>query len=394
MKRLGLILFALALLVGAVAWWSTPAPRDPAGATTQPASHKGLASEATPRPSAIVTERGSPPSIEAEAAERHDQGDVDPTDALELQARARAKADDLIAKFEAETVYPSWSRPADGSNRHVVEWNQPESIGQPFAEDAEGREIRADLQLSRMFVGPGETQVAKVSASVVEDGAPAALDTVKISLDWFDGNGWQSAIELPVVRDGEGWRAEVVPAAVPALQARPVDVRIRAYVRAGEMDRELAVGFRYTAAESLKVFGLAGDRLDQGDLLLHLEVEVSVVAPILVQATLFAEDGQRALAVYEDYHRPSQVGRQILPLRIYGRILNEAGLDGNFRLGRIHGFVYRQELEPREQFFARAEDPPLVTGTYRAASFQSDAYDSPEKRAQLARYRGLQTTSR
>jgi hypothetical protein len=393
MKRLGLTLIVLALLVGAVAWWSTPAPLDP-GVTTQLASNEGLPSVAAPHRSSLSTEPGSPSPLEAEVSESHNQGDADPTDSLELQARARAKADDLIAKFEAETVYPSWSRPADGSNRHVVEWNQPESIGQPFAEDAEGREIRADLQLSRMFVGPGETQVAKVSASVVEDGAPAALDEVKISLDWFDGNGWQSALELPVVRDGDGWRAEVVPAAVPALRARPVDVRIRAYVRAGEMDRELAIGFRYTAGESLRVLGLAGDQLDQGDLLLHLEVEVAVIAPILLQATLFAADGQRALAVYEDYHRPSQVGRQILPLRIYGRILNEAGLDGSFRLGRIHGFVYRQELEPREQFFARAEDPPLVTGSYRAANFRSEAYDSPEKREQLARYRGLQPASR
>jgi hypothetical protein len=393
MKRLGLTLIVLALLVGAVAWWSTPAPLDP-GVTTQLASNEGLPSVAAPHRSSLSTEPGSPSPLEAEVSESHNQGDADPTDSLELQARARAKADDLIAKFEAETVYPSWSRPADGSNRHVVEWNQPESIGQPFAEDAEGREIRADLQLSRMFVGPGETQVAKVSASVVEDGAPAALDEVKISLDWFDGNGWQSALELPVVRDGDGWRAEVVPAAVPALRARPVDVRIRAYVRAGEMDRELAIGFRYNrrgVAEgsgpgwrSTGPGGLApaprgGGRGHRADL---------VAGDPLRRRRSTRPGGLRGLSSPQPSGSADLAPADLRPDPQRSRPRRELPTRANSRL-RLP-----PRTRAREQFFARAEDPPLVTGSYRAANFRSEAYDSPEKREQLARYRGLQPASR
>lgn len=381
------MLALLGLVILGVARWvepgaGAPRPEDRGRAAAESAA-EDLAAPAGGPGLAARAGQGS------ELTSRQGEGDEDPEAKARQRAQAQARIEAMIATFEAETVYPSWSRPVDGSNRQVIDWNQPESSGQPFAEDDQGGEIRADLGLSKMFVGPGEPLTARVEARYTEGGGPAPLDQVQLSLDWFDGTTWRPAATLEPIADGEGWRAEVVPSQVPALRTRPVDVRIRAYVKAGAMDRELTVGFRYAASEALRILGLHGDRLDQGDLLLLLEVEVLTLAPIFLQATLFEAAGARPLAVYEDYHRPTQLGRQVLPVRIYGRVLNEQGLDGPYRLGRIHGFVYRAELEPREQFFAGPEGLPLLTGAHRAKAFRSEAFDSPEKREKLAQYRAM-----
>lgn len=351
-----------------------------------PKGEPGPSLEGAGRPALVP----APGGLATEApAESTPEAEDDPAERQALLAQAEARMQALITTYQEATVYPSWSRPADGSNRQVVEWNLPATIGQPFAEDAEGRELRGDLELSKMFVGPGEVLVARVQAHFVEDGRPAPLDEVHVSLEAFDGEGWQPAAALEPIAEGLGYRAEVVPSLVPALRAQPRDVRIRAYLKAGAMDRELSLGFRYTAAPSLMILGLASDRLDQGDLVMQVRVDVQTLAPILLQATLFDASHQRPLAVYEDYHRPTQLGVQELPVRIYGKVLHEAGLDGPYQLGRIHGFVYRQELDPREQFFAQPEGVSWETGPYRADAFRSEPYDSAEKREKLAQYRGM-----
>jgi hypothetical protein len=307
------------------------------------------------------------------------------------RAAAAAKLDDTIQSYRATMVYPLWSRPADGSNQYLTHWNHPISVGQPFAVDGARREVSASASIDRVFAAPGAAVVVQVIASYVADGMPAPLDEVDAQLQWHDRqvNEWVTLQAVPLQRGANAWAGAVVPSQIAALRGAVRETRIVAFARVGEFSREFTLDFAYAIDLPVVVHGIASDRLVDGQLELDLDVDLAAVAPVGLTATLFASDGTTAIAVFDDRYFPVHAGRQVIPVRFFGKILHDRKIDGPYRLGAVHGYVYRRELAPDQLLFDRTDMPAMTTAAYSASGFSAAGFHSPETDAQLARYQRL-----
>jgi hypothetical protein len=314
----------------------------------------------------------------------------------EARAQAAVRLDETIRLYRDTMQYPLWSRPADGSNAHLTHWNHPISVGQPFAVDAARREIQATAQIDRIFAAPGQAIAVTAALTYVDDGAPAPGGEVGAEVQWRDRqrDEWITAQVVPLERRGASWSGAIVPAEVAALRAAVREARVLVYTRLGEYEREHTLDFSYAITSPVVVRGLSSDRVVEGSLELGLEVELATADPVALQATLFHAESGQPIAVFDDRYFARRAGRQIIPVRFFGKALRERGLDGPYRLGAIHGYVYRRELVPDQHFFDRAEAPALRTTAHRAADFSADAYQSPEVAARLAHYEALREALR
>lgn len=306
------------------------------------------------------------------------------------RAAAVARLDETIQSYRATMVYPLWSRPADGSTEHITRWNHPISVGQPFAHDAAGREISAKVRIDRIFAAPGAAVGVQVTASYTASGAPAPLDQVDVKLQWRDrANEWVTAQAVPVRQGADSWTGAVVPSQVAALRETVREARLVTLVRVGELSRELSLDFAYAVEPPVVVHGIASERVVEGGLELGLDVDLAAVAPVRMMATLFA--GTAAIAVFDDRYFPTRAGRQVIPVRFFGKILHDRQLAGPYRLGAVHGYVYRRDLVPDQVLFDRADIPAMMTAAYAATAFSPAGYHSPETDSRLAHYEALRT---
>jgi hypothetical protein len=313
------------------------------------------------------------------------------------RAVAVAKLDETINLYRETMTYPLSSRPADASNAHLTDWNHSISTGQPFAVDAAKRELRADARIDRVFAAPGQAVTVSVTASYVDDGTPAALEEVDAELQWRDrqANEWVLIQAVALQAAGKGsWRGAVIPSQVEALRGPIREVRIMAYARVGEFARELSLDFSYALDQPVVVRGLVSERVVAGSLELDLDVELSSAAPIGLNATLFAADGTTPIAVYDDRYFAKGAGRQIITLTFFGKILHDRKVDGPYRLGAVHGYVYRQGQSPDQVFFDRADEPPMRTAAHPASGFSPEAYQSPDVAARIAHYEAIREAMR
>ena len=300
-----------------------------------------------------------------------------------------------LALYEEASVYPPWSRPAaEGSAPHLLQPNAPASMGQPFAADSEGRQIRTDLVLDRWFVGPGETATATLTVTREDQpGATYVPSVAVMRVEYYDPERkeWPVAGELSVVRRDNQLVAVIDPSAIPLLAAAdpPPEVRLLAHVEVGAFFKDLPINFRYASRPSFKVLGSAGDRVADGSLEVDLEVEVHHIAPTLVQGVLYDAAGTRPIATHERQFQPSRTGRQIVTLQFFGKALHEAGVNGRYRLKGLHGHVLVAGAESGGLFWSHSDEPPIVTRDYSSSQFSGAAWSSPEKEGMVARYRQL-----
>jgi len=295
--------------------------------------------------------------------------------------------------YKATTVYPPWSRPLDESTKHLLEWNKPWPVGQPFAADEERREIRVDASLDKLFANTSESFTATVTVAYEEDPhLPVTPDRIVGQVRYLDGD-WKIAAEVTFSRSGDQYVARFTPSELPALAAKPREAQFLVHVQMGELfPKDLPIPFQYAAKAPFAVVGLLGDRMTtDGSLEVLLDAEVSHLAPTLIQAYLFDAEGKRGLATYSDYVRPSSVGRQQIAIKFYGKAINDSKVSGHYRIASLNGHVKVPDGDPSEIFWAYSVRlPPLVTASaYSSGQFTSDAWSSPEKDAKITQYEAV-----
>lgn len=392
MKRTTKIVIAAVTVAGLV-WWARPgSPHRAARAPTPPA-----VAEAAPRlppvsASPLVDDEAPPTDEEAglvAAAAEVDLGLADP-DAF------RERVERTLALYRAETEYPPWSRPFDGSLPHLVDWDRGARIGQPFAADAAGREVEAHAMLDRTFAGPGEALTARVEIFRVDGGAtvPVAPERLTARVENYGGDdvGWQLAGEVALAATGAGWEGRFTPATLPALAAAPQMARLVVRVELGNFFKELPLSFRYAARPALVVIGGAGDRVEQGSLAVRYLVDVQHAAPTLVQAVLYDATGETPIATYSDWFRPTRTGRQTMTVTFHGKVLRDHGLAGPYRVRGLHGHVRVPGADPEEVWWEHPDLPATLTAAYAPGAFSDQPYSSGETEAMVARYQALLDT--
>ncbi len=385
-------LVAAALGVALVIALRRAAP--PAADRTAPVQVAALDRAPTRAPGPAGDVRVAPPATRARA-------DVDtsivagglPRDLTEdeLVQAAVARLAHTEAVYRETMQYPVWSRPADATTQHLIAWNQLAPRAQPFTRTPDARDLHGELQLDRMFAGPGEAITATVEVYVDEDGQrrgyPAQVQG-EIQMVGPDDE-WITVAAVPFVADGPRWTAKFEPAQVAELAAAPHDVQFVAWVTAADHTFPFESPFRYTAQPVFDVVGWAGDRIVDGSLAVDLDVDVKSKDPVRITAALYDATGAKAIAVFDDYVRPTALGRQSVRLTFFGRAIREAAVDGPYRIKALHGFIKLFDGDIAERFWQHPDDPSFVTRPYRATDFAGAALDDADTRAHLDQYQQL-----
>lgn len=317
-----------------------------------------------------------------------DEGDRSP---VEAKAEAIEKAEKTLALYIETLRYPLFSRPADASTLHILEWNKLYPAGQPFAVDDKKREVEAFFTLDKMFAGPGEPLTGTLEVFRREDEnkipVPTQKPTGRIEFYVEEQGDWLIAEEIQFEPRGNGFVTTFTPSTIEALADMVVETRVVARVELGTFFKELDLPFRYAATKSFEVLGMAGDKIKDGSLEVSLNVDVKHVAPVLIQAGLYDATGTKPLVVYDEWHRPEATGPQVISILMFGKAIRESGVNGPYRIKRLHGLVKVPNVEPPEVFWSHPDEPPMMTHSYQATSFSSDDYSSPEKDEKIQQYK-------
>jgi hypothetical protein len=320
------------------------------------------------------------------------------TDVSDPDARHRAAAaiDRTMQIYRETMTYPLSSRPADGSNEHLTQWNRSITVGQPFAVDASRREVQVSATIDRIFAGPGQALSVFAATTYVADKSPALVDEISAELQWFDHKTeeWIGEQAVPLRRVEAGWTGSMVPSRVEGLRAVHRETRILVHARLGEFARELALNFSYAAEQPVVIYGIASDRVVDGSLELGLDVDLRRTGTVRLIATLVGGKPAERIAVFDDRYFATRPGRQVIPVRFHGKILHDSQIDGPYHLSAIHGYVYLRDSVLDQLYFTHTGTSGLTTVPHQAAGFSPNPYHSPEVAARMAHYEKIREALR
>jgi hypothetical protein len=308
----------------------------------------------------------------------------------------REFAAQALAEYRNFAAYPPWSRPADGSQEHLIDWNRVI----PFQQDVfvtESEAVQAEATLDRMFARPGEPIGVLVRAWQTQpDGTEQPLVLpASAAVEVWNGESaegsWIAIADVPLAKSGDGLVAgSFVPSHLD-LDPRG-DVRVLVTIATPVATVVYPLAFRFASELPVEVLGVAGDRIRDGSLEVTLDVLVRRPGPVLLQTTLFDASGRRPIAIYDAYHRDLRVGRQSVWITFFGRAIARSGEDGPYRVGAFHGIAKNEADLADELAWGEPLDRSFATHAYSARDFSAAEWDAPEKRDKIRQYEEFLTS--
>ena len=315
--------------------------------------------------------------------------EIDPPSAENARADSLERMKKSLQIYRDFTKYPPWSRPYGDNTVHYAEWNTLRPEGQAFAVDDQNRELWVKVHLDRMYAGPGETINAVVELGRLEDGqlVAASFDEVSARIEWNDPvAGYQLAHKLTLNQVGSNYMVSFAPDQIAALAVEQREALFTAEVKEGLFFKVIRMPFQYAIEPAFEVLAIADDRIADGSLQVDLEVVVGRAVPTLIQAVLYDQRGQTPIAVFDDYVRPTDVGKQIATLTFFGKVLREKNVNGRYSIRALHGVVRAPDDEGGELYWKRDDTPVLLTRSYYATQFSDAEWSDPEKDKKIAQY--------
>jgi hypothetical protein len=328
----------------------------------------------------------------------------------ELQQFSVEAVRNTRALYVEGSVFPPWSRPATPAWDSFVRWNAPrERTDDTVAEDPQGREVRAALVLDRLYARPGEPIVATLTLwrgdrkdpqEQISFGAGADIQVYDQTV--YDAEKWNPRAKMPGYTSVWSHGFEAVPGQLNTGRVRfvpseiledQVSARFLATVKVkskggGWIEKPLELDFNYAIEEPVVVLAKVADRVDEdGALRVDFDVDIRQAVPIKVESTLFDATGETAIAVFQDFWRPTATGKQTFSVRFFGRALAERGIAGPYTLS-VHGFALRFDREPAELHWR--DDRVFTTNSYRPDDFSMGEWQDPTKEDMLRTYDQLE----
>lgn len=371
----GVLGLVLVLLV--VALWSRPRPEAPPPATTsaerftaRPPPTPG----APPRPRSVVPEKA--------LAETHRLNQDPEVVAMYLE------------QFKAANRYPPTTLPLMPGMTDVLEPDRVAAADKPVMgvrnlytkpeyrlfyrfEADKGRYVAPEPVQLRLTVFRGEhkrepvaVKVAPVSVRRLDaSGQPTVLGTVELK---ESSPGEYTATYLPGVKLG-GQEDELLQFEVGWTfdDAKLKPAQERALVQ-------------YTPAPPASFTGRFLERLENGSLLVDVEVDSQREGDVQVAGNLFAADGTTPVA-FSVVPARLERGRSWVTLEFYGLVFHDRGVAGPYVLKTLRGHFPSDTSAGRGPELARFEGSHR-TRSYPLSDFTPKEWDSPRKRAGLEAY--------
>lgn len=186
---------------------------------------------------------------------------------------------------------------------------------------------------------------------------------------WFradfreDGKGGYSAVYMPSSEE----KAAFLAAGTHVF----VEVDFQAPNKLG--GRRYGTAMMYSREPGGRINGKFTDAVVGGNLEIGVGVDVSTKSKFRLIASLYGPDGETAIA-FSSATEPLEPPSGTIPLRVFGKVLHDRGLDGPYQLRYL--MLFEQPREG-EEYPGPTVDRAHTTKPYKAKDFSPDRYTPP-----------------
>lgn len=302
-----------------------------------------------------------------------------------------AKLEQVLADYQAQAMYPVWSRPHDEGTKYKLEWNKPSVSDLPLSDEAP---LYYRFGADRAHVAYGEPYTAWIEAWEGND------DTKKIPVKITDGfvmtlSGPKPGRVVTVQFKDDGlngdekagdhrYTVRFVPSDIPELRTA-LQTRLQAVIETGKAKRLAVREFTYSPRPVVLVESIT-DSIKEGNLVVTLNVDVREKGIYGFEANLMSGDGQTPVAWAKE-NRTLEAGKQAVECRFFGKIFHDKGVDGPYLVKDIRGFL-RFNDDKEMPIWWKHEGTHLTKG-YKPVDFSSKEWDDPEKTQTIDRMKQM-----
>jgi hypothetical protein len=323
-------------------------------------------------------------------------------------ARADASKAHVLRMYREWAKYPPDSRPLTAEQLDVLEPFKVQVAPQRLVVasgnggwEASNFECTLQPELARVAAGQAQT----LTLTCRRHGEPHA-EAVAVAVQHvrFEIEDQGRQVQLPaqpaIFRDDgvdvdetasdhvQTARLELPSSAVGHVRCRVLfEVLAEVEAKSRHIEHELVADFSATPEAPARFTAVVGERLEEGSLI--VEVELDVVQPGRYRVYANLMKGDRPLAYAKQTLDLQQAGLRRVPLRFFGKILRDVNESGPYTVVAVRG--ERLKLESGAQAGAEAlvqAVPPLtephVTSAYDVSAFSDAEWDSELKRERIA----------
>lgn len=302
-----------------------------------------------------------------------------------------AKLEEVLADYQANAMYPIWSRPHDEGTKYKLEWNKPAVSDLPLS-DSDPLYYR--FAADKAHVTYGDPYTAWIEAwegnddqkrvpIKVTDAYIMALSGPKpgrlVQLQFKDDglNGDEKAGDLR-------YTVRFVPSEIPEMKLA-LQVRLSAVIERGTARRLAVREFTYAPRPVVVVEGIT-DSIKDGNMVVTLAVDVLERGTHTIEANVMSADDKTAIGWVKDT-RTLEVGKQTFDCKFFGKIFHDKQVDGPYVVKDIRGFL-RFPDEKEMPIWWKHEGTHL-TKAYKPVDLSAKEWESPEKTETINRMKTL-----
>ncbi len=336
----------------------------------------------------------------------------DPTEQLKEFAEGgyRITYEQVLSDYRKWSRYPPNSRPLKAEFGDVIRHQQIELPFQPMPvvkpDGTLGDAAYAcRLQPVEHTVVEGESMVIQVACRTSENQTPAELKIESVSLIRFlDDKTW--GVRAPDIRPGNAqneWVTELEFKPQPQDWGE-MDLAVKFSIHAEKPGfvHEKKVTFFSSPVAPAKFTGKFAEKLENGSLVLSVELDVRMPGRYTVEGNLFTTDDRPVAHVRADARLTG--GKQMVDLLFFGKIFHDQGAGGSYVLKGVRGIQDTGPLDPEllnrpvkevEKIIetTRTTEPDrrvipwfkesFKTKAYKLEDFSPAEFDSDQKRERI-----------
>ena len=292
-----------------------------------------------------------------------------------------------LEDYKKSSIYPHWSYPLTPDMSFLLRWNDAVTGDLPF--DEAGTMVRFDGSAGRVFAG--EPYTAWIEAWRTEGGKKRSvpLRVTRAVVEVTSGPASGEAFELTFKDDGASGDVQAgdfiqttrfVPSerdelsrtssrsATTSSTGRGANTKSRTNIRASPASSTYATMRAWVVRD--------------GSLVVHVDCDVLEAGVYTFYANLFASDGTTPIATTK-LSFPLAAGRRTADLVFFGKVIQDAAIDGPYVVKDLHG-LKREADDELDVWWNHPRS--YQTAAYRADQLSDAEWDDPERTEKISNF--------
>lgn len=298
---------------------------------------------------------------------------------------AELTSEKALEQFKQRTRYPATTRRIAADSHDLLNPGARYEQRRKLPGDKSDPDLDWDVLFTadRFFVRGKEPLL--VSLQLWHEGEQVLPGQVTMLAETVTAKSRSKAVRLVTQVDGSARTAVFTPN--DHWPEYVGQVRVTAEFSAQGLEQQQgSLDFFFTAAKRIPaVFtGRIFDRLDDGDLLFDVEVDVKLPGTYRIDGSLIDSSGLPF--GWARFEGQLSTGSALISLRYYGLLFHDAQATGPYTLRNLHGARLRPGDTPHKEDMPELMDDYTTTSVYALSRFRTDINNSPRRQRMIEMY--------